>query len=498
MDVAVLLLGIVLGAGGGAFAVRALLGGQFERQLAEAASRTSSDVAVAHTRLEERDRHVAILQEQLAASRADADAQRNELTALREEHARIIARAESDGRAAAEKLELAHDLVRQSENKLRDAFASLSSDALRRNNQSFLELAKETLGSFQQSASGDLEKRQQAIDEMVRPIRESLEKFDTKIQDVERARIDAYAGLKTHLTTLEESQHMLRGETANLVKALRTPHVRGQWGEMQLRRVVEIAGMLEYCDFRSQQTLQTEDGALRPDMVVNLPGGKTVVIDAKTPLDAYVSANQTDDDAQRAELMRTHVRQVRDHVSKLSDKRYWAQVEGTPEYVVMFLAGEMLYTAALQHDPELLEFAARKNVLIASPATLIAYLRAIAHGWSQERIARNAERISDLGRELYDRLQTMAGHFDDLRRKLDGAVESYNRAIGSLEGRVMVSARRFGELGVSTQAPLEELASIDRSARALQPGTMPVDDENCDSPDDDADGVPTFLAVERA
>jgi DNA recombination protein RmuC len=412
--------------------------------------------------------------------------------ALREEHAGIVARTEEERRASAEKLELAQGLVRQSEASLREAFSSLSSDALRRNNQSFLELARETLGAFQQQATGDLEKRQQAIDELVRPIRESLDKFDTKIADVEKARIDAYAGLKTHLGALEESQQMLRDETANLVKALRTPHVRGQWGEMQLRRVVEIAGMLEYCDFQSQRTLRTEDGALRPDMVVNLPGGKTVVIDAKTPLDAYVSANQTDDDTQRAELMRTHVRQVRDHVSKLSDKRYWAQVEGTPEYVVMFLAGEMLYTAALQHDPELLEFAARKNVLIASPATLIAYLRAIAHGWSQERIARNAERISELGRELYDRLQTMAGHFDDLRRKLDGAVEAYNRAVGSLEGRVMVSARRFGELGVSTAAPIEELGVIDRSARALQPGTMPLD-----APDRDPDALPAFLSAEQ-
>jgi DNA recombination protein RmuC len=490
MDVAVLLLGIVVGGGAGALGVRMLLRAQTERLIAEAASHSASDVAVALTRLEERDRHVAILQQQLVEARAEGERQREELTALREEHAGIVAAAEAEARAAAEKLALAQELAAQSETKLREAFASLSSDALRRNNQSFLELAKETLGAYQQQATGDLEQRKQAIDEMVRPIRETLEKFDTKIQDVEKARIDAYAGLRTHLTTLEESQHMLRGETANLVKALRTPHVRGQWGEMQLRRVVEIAGMLEYCDFRTQPTLHGEDGTLRPDMIVNLPGGKTIIIDAKTPLDAYVSANQTDDDAQRAELMRAHVRQVRDHIGKLSDKRYWSQVEGTPEYVVMFLAGEMLYAAALQYDPELIEFAASKNVLIASPATLIAYLRAIAHGWSQERIARNAERISELGRELYDRLQTMAGHFDDLRRKLDGAVEAYNRTVGSLEGRVMVSARRFGELGVSTAGPLDELGTIDRSARALQPGTMPV------APDSDVEANPEYLTTE--
>jgi len=244
MDVALLLLGLALGAGCGALLARTLLRGHTERRMAESAAQTSSEVAVALTRLEERDRHVAILQEQLSLARAEGDQQRAELVALREEHAGIVARAESESRSAAEKLELAQDLARHSETKLREAFESLSSDALRRNNQSFLELAKETLSSFQQSATGDLEKRQQAIDEMVRPIRESLASFDTKIQDVEKARIDAYAGLKTHLTTLEESQQMLRGETANLVKALRTPHVRGQWGEMQLRRVVEIAGML--------------------------------------------------------------------------------------------------------------------------------------------------------------------------------------------------------------------------------------------------------------
>jgi DNA recombination protein RmuC len=461
-----------------------------QREIAEATAHSSADVAVALTRLEERDRHVAILSEQLAEAHAAGEGRAEELAAVRAEQAAVMARMEEERRSAAEKLEMAQSLVRASEEKLREAFASLSSDALRKNNQSFIELARETLGSFQQQASGELEKRQQAIDGLVRPIRESLDKFDSKIQDVEKARVDAYAGLKTHLSALEESQQGLRGETANLVRALRTPHVRGQWGEMQLRRAVELAGMLEYCDFRSQETLHGDDGVLRPDMIVNLPGGKTVVIDAKTPLDAYVSANQTDDDAERADLMRAHVRQVRDHITKLSDKRYWSQVEATPEYVVMFLAGEMLYSAALQHDPELLEFATRKHVLIASPATLIAYLRAIAHGWSQERVARNAERISELGRELYDRLQTMAGHFEDLRRKLDGAVDAYNRAVGSLEGRVMVSARRFGELGVSTSGPLDELGSIDRAPRALQPATMPLMADG----DDTAGAVPEYLA----
>jgi len=492
LDALSIFIGLVIGAAAGAIAAQYLLRTLAAKDVAEARARYTHELAVGQTRLEERDRHVMILQEQLDTERAERGRVVEELATLREQQAAAAASAEQERRAAGEKLAL----LQEAERQLREAFESLSSDALRRNNQSFLELARETLGAFQQQATGDLEKRQQAIDELVRPIRESLAKFDEKIGDVEKARINAYASLDKHLGIIEESQQLLRNETANLVKALRTPHVRGQWGEMQLRRVVEIAGMLEYCDFDKQPTLRGEDGVLRPDLVVRLPGGKRAIIDAKTPLDAYVSANQTDDEPSRDELMRTHARQVRNHVAKLSDKRYWSQLDGTPDYVVMFLAGEALYSSALQYDPELLEFAWRKNVLIASPSTLIAFLRAAAHGWSQERIAENAERISALGRELYERLQTMAAHFEKVGKRLTGAVEAYNDAVGSLEGRVMVSARRFTELGVGAQERLPELAVVDRSVRRLQPGTVPLEADDDGGDEREPDRPPRYLAAD--
>jgi DNA recombination protein RmuC len=365
---------------------------------------------------------------------------------------------------------LAWLLLRGRGQQLSDTFQALSADALARNNQVFLDLARSTLAQTQESARGDLEKRQQAIVELVTPVRASLEKVDFKIQEMEKARAGAYAALNEQVRSLVETQQQLRSETGRLVTALRTPGVRGHWGEMQLRRVVEMAGMLDHCDFFSQATLQSEEGRLRPDLLVRLPAGKTIVVDAKTPLDAYLQAVEAADEPIRKARLADHARQVRTHMTALARKSYWEQFDQAPEFAVMFLPGECFFSAALENDPSLIEFGVNQNIILATPTTLIALLRAVAYGWRQEKLAQNAAEISVLGKELFKRLSDMGDHWSKVGKSLERAVEAYNSATGSLETRVMVSARKFADLKTAPLGvEIATLEPVEKAVRAVEP-----------------------------
>jgi DNA recombination protein RmuC len=407
----------------------------------------------------------AAQEQELGSSRAALERQAAELRGLAEARAASDATLVSERRNADEKLRL----LAEASEELKMQFKALAAAALESNNSNFLQLAEATLQSHQTQAVGDLAQKEQAVKNLVDPIARSLGEMSLQIQGLEQARSHAYGSLTAQVASLLDTQRALQSETGNLVKALREPHARGRWGELQLHRVLELAGMLEYCDFTEQLSFNDDERRFRPDVIVDLPGGKQVVVDAKVPLAAYLSALEAPDDTTRNARLADHARQVRQHIDSLAGKAYWAHLPCTPEFVVLFLPGEVFFRAAMDSDAELIEYGVSQKVIVASPTTLIALLKAVAYGWNQKNLAESARKISDAGKLLYERLCTMTGYLDDLGRKLGGAVKSYNEMLASVERRVLPVARKFPDLDRSLAAEaLPELEQLERTPRELE------------------------------
>ncbi len=446
-----------------ALAIGALFGGAVswlvfrnDARHAYTAARAESEAerAQLNERLAARDEQIAALKEERAARVAELQSEiegKGLLVAqlqegnsrLQSEKADVEARAASAGQATEEKLEL----LRKTQEEMKTVFQSLAGEALKSNNQAFLDLAQTTM----------------------QPVRESLEKVDAQIREIEKSREGAYAGLTKQVEAMMGEQSRLRAETGNLVKALRAPQVRGRWGEIQLRRVVEMAGMVNYCDFVEQEQVEGEESLFRPDMIIKLPNDRAIVVDSKVSLSAYLAALDATDEDSRVERLKEHAGQVRTHLTRLGGKRYWSRLPQTPEFVVAFLPGETFFSAALEQDPGLIEFGVDQKVILATPTTLIALLKSVAYGWQQKTLAESAEAISRLGKELFERLCKFGDHFSKVGENLGRAVRCYNDAAGSLESRVLVSARRFQELGGPSSAELKPVEPIEAIPRELAP-----------------------------
>lgn len=424
MEILFILVGLVIGGALGWFIAQSRAAATAER-----ANLQATDLATTRLRLSEIENQKSKIENELAAERA----------------------------AAAEKIAALTD----AHTRLKSEFSALSADALRSNNQSFLELARETFGKLHQQSADELGKRQQAIDSLVKPLKESLEKVDAKIGEIEKARAGAYGQLSEQLKSLGTAQVSLQAEAAKLTTALRSTTTAGTWGELQLRRVVEMSGMSSYCDFTEQQSA----GGFRPDLIVRLPGGQQIVIDAKAPNDAYREAVNASDDHVRSARLAEHAAKVRSHIDALGAKDYWAQFQPSPEFVVLFLPGDQFLSGALQGDPSLIDRAIAKKVLLATPATLIALLKATAYGWRQEDVSRNAQVIADLGRQLYDRIAGFADNLDKVGRSLETANKAYNSAVGSFEQTLLPGARKFSELGAKGVKELADPTTVETTPR---------------------------------
>jgi len=373
--------------------------------------------------------------------------------------ARVEAKYEAELKAADEKLKL----LEEARDNLKDSFKALSADALSKNNESFIKLAEENLKKYQQSAKDDLEKRQQAISKTVEPVSQTLKTFSERVNKIEERRIESEGGIKKELEKLSEMHLRLDQSTNSLVKALRAPQVRGQWGEMHLRRTVEMAGMINYCDFEEQSSVETDEGQRqRPDMLIRLPNERRVVVDSKVPIAAYLDALETDSPESQSERMQAHARHLRTHIKDLSTKAYWSQFDNAPEFVVLFIPNEAIFSAALEEDPSLIELGVDNKVILATPTTLIALLKAVAYGWQQEAITREAKEIAALGREIYDRLSVVIGHFVKLGKSIDQSVGNYNKAMNSVDSRLMVTARKFESLESASTETLPEINQIEK------------------------------------
>lgn len=386
------------------------------------------------------------------------------ISSLREDKVRLEAELEAERRTVIDKAAA----LDQARDNMTQTFNAMAGEALKHNSTEFLKLAQENLKQFTVKAQGDLEQREKAVENMVKPIKEALNKTEQQIREIEKDRKEAYGSLNKHLETMAEAHKTLQGETRNLVQALRRPEVRGQWGEMTLKRLAELAGMVEHCDFFQQEQVRDEEGAaLRPDMVVRMPDGRDIIVDAKTPLDAYLSAAEAGDEETRQKELQRHARKVRERVKELSGKAYWKQFKNTPDFVVLFIPGDQFLGAALDIDRKLLEDALADKVILATPTSFVALLRAVAYGWRQQSLAENAEQIRTVGEELYGRMATFGEHLSKVGSSLDTSVNHFNKAVGSFDTRILPSARKFAEMGISAKKEIPAVEQVEKTTRAV-------------------------------
>ncbi|MGD8559426.1 MAG: DNA recombination protein RmuC [Gammaproteobacteria bacterium] len=386
------------------------------------------------------------------------------INALRETNAALTATLESERQAADARIAE----LEKARSKLAETFGALSNEALKANSVEFLKLAKENLKQYQMQAQNELNQKEKSFENLVKPIKETLEKTEKQIRQMEHERKEAHGALTQHLQTMMEAHQALQGETRNLVNALRRPEVRGQWGELTLKRLAELAGMVEHCDFYEQEHTTTGEGALRPDMIVRMPGGREIVVDVKTPLDAYISAVETTDETLRAQHLQRHTKNVRERVKELSSKHYWSQFKQSPDFVVLFIPGEQFLSSALDNDAGLMEFAMKQKVILATPTSMVALMRAIAYGWRQESLAENAVHIREIGSELYQRLATFTDHLSKMGKSLTSSVQHFNKAVGSMDTRILPSAKKFTEMGIHADKPVEQVSQIETTPRSVE------------------------------
>jgi len=386
------------------------------------------------------------------------------LSGLREENSALSTRLELEQQNNIEKIQA----LEKARTQLTETFTALSSQALKNNNEEFLKLAQENLKQYQAQAVNELEKKEKSIEHLLNPIKETLSKTEEQIRSMEKDREKSHGALSEQLTSMAQSQATLQDETRKLVTALRRPEVRGQWGEMTLKRLAELAGMVEHCDFFEQEQVRTDEGALRPDMIVRMPDGREIVVDVKTPLDAYINAIEAVDDGERQIQLARHTKNVKQRINELADKAYWQQFKNAPDFVVLFIPGDQFLTAALDQEPAILENALARQVILATPTSFVALLRAVGYGWRQEQLAENAEHIKTVGEELYGRLQTFTDHLQKLGKSLDSGMKHYISAVGSFDSRVLPSARKFNEMGVSADKKLKQSKQIETAVRQIE------------------------------
>jgi DNA recombination protein RmuC len=461
--IAYIVLGVIIGGIGAWFIASFRLQKRGAEHIAEIQSSHANQITELEKRAGGSEARIEELRQQVQVRDSEIGRMRNELTAENQAKVEALTKLE----AAQKSFEEQKTLIEAMKTEMTDTFNALSSAALKSSSEDFLRLASEHLGKVVADTKGRLGEHQAALDGMIKPLYETLKRYDEQIRSIEESRHKAYGSLEEQLRTLASTQENLQRETSNLVSALRKPQVRGRWGEMQLRRVAELSGMSIHCDFTEQQSMDTEKGRIRPDMVVHLPMEREIVVDSKVSLEAYLDAVSASTEDERKAKMEKHAQQVRAHMNKLASKDYWSQFKQSPEFVVLFIPGESFLSAALDSDSTLIEDGIERRVIIATPTTFIALLRAIAYGWRQEQVTKNAQEISELGRQLYERMHILVQHFDNVGSNLEKAIGSYNKAVGSMETRILPSVRKFKELGVTGADEIPVLDQIDQKARSL-------------------------------